>query len=46
LIEKVDAAIFNQAGKRPAKTGFIIDKAKKELGFKPLTFIEGLKKML
>ena len=46
LIEKVDAAIFNQAGKRPAKTGFVIDKAKNELGFKPLTFKEGLKKML
>ena len=46
LIEKVDAAIFKQAGKRPAKTGFVIDKAKNELGFKPLTFKEGLKKML
>lgn len=45
LIEKVDAAIFKQTGKRPAKTGFIIDKAKNELGFKPLTFKEGLKKM-
>jgi len=45
LIEKVDASIFKQAGKRPAKTGFIIDKAKNELGFKPLTFKEGLKKM-
>jgi len=46
LIEKVDAAIFKQSGKRPAKTGFVIDKAKNELGFKPLTFKEGLKKML
>jgi dTDP-4-dehydrorhamnose reductase len=46
LIEKVDAAIFKQAGKRPEKTGFVIDKAKNELGFKPLTFREGLKKML
>ena len=46
LIEKVSAAIFIQAGKRPAKTGFIIDKAKNELGFSPLNFNEGLKKML
>ena len=46
LIQKVDAAIFKQAGKRPEKTGFVIDKAKNELGFKPLTFKEGLKKML
>ncbi|MEP7142151.1 MAG: SDR family oxidoreductase [Ferruginibacter sp.] len=46
LIEKVDASIFTQPAKRPAKTGFIIEKAKKELGFKPLSFREGLEKML
>lgn len=46
LIEKVDASIFTQPAKRPAKTGFIIDKAKFELGFNPLSFTEGLKKML
>lgn len=46
LIEKVNASIFVQAAKRPAKTGFIIDKAKNELGFRPLSFKEGLKKML
>ena len=46
LIEKVTASIFVQAAKRPAKTGFIIDKAKNELGFRPLSFKEGLKKML
>ena len=46
LIQKVDASIFSQPGKRPAKTGFIIDKAKQELGFAPMRFIEGLKKML
>ena len=46
LIEKVTASIFVQAAKRPAKTGFIIDKAKNDLGFRPLSFIEGLKKML
>ena len=46
LIEKVDAAIFSQPAQRPAKTGFIIDKARQELGFEPLSFGEGLRKML
>jgi dTDP-4-dehydrorhamnose reductase len=46
LIEKVDASVFTQAAKRPATTGFIIDKAKEVLGFNPLSFNEGLKKML
>ena len=46
LIEKVNASIFVQAAKRPAKTGFINDKAKNDLGFRPLSFKEGLKKML
>lgn len=46
LIEKVDASIFSQPGKRPAKTGFIIDKAKQELGFAPMSFVDGLRKML
>ncbi len=46
LIEKVDASVFTQPAKRPATTGFIIDKAKKVLGFAPISFEEGLKKML
>lgn len=46
LIEKVDASLFNQPGKRPAKTGFIIDKARRELGFEPIGFREGLRKMV
>lgn len=45
LIEKVDAATFTQPGKRPPKTGFVIDKARTVLGYEPLTFEEGLKKM-
>ena len=45
LIEKVDASLFSQPAKRPATTGFIIDKAKNELGFKPLSFKEGLQRM-
>ena len=44
LINKVTAAGFSQPAKRPPKTGFVIDKAKRELGFKPLSFEEGLKK--
>ncbi|CAN5732081.1 dTDP-4-dehydrorhamnose reductase [soil metagenome] len=46
LIEKVDAAVFTQRAKRPAKTGFIINKAKAVLGFKPVSFAEGLKLVL
>jgi len=46
LIEKVDASLFTQPAKRPAKTGFIIEKAKNELGFNPLSFKEGLRRML
>jgi dTDP-4-dehydrorhamnose reductase len=42
LIKKVTAADFSQPAKRPPKTGFIIDKAKKELGFQPMSFKEGL----
>ncbi|MEO5891000.1 MAG: SDR family oxidoreductase [Ferruginibacter sp.] len=46
LIEKVDASVFTQPARRPAKTGFIIEKAKRELGFNPLGFEDGMKKML
>ncbi|WP_420576744.1 SDR family oxidoreductase [Ekhidna sp.] len=42
LIEKADGSIFTQPAKRPAKTGFILDKAKRELGFEPVSFKEGL----
>jgi dTDP-4-dehydrorhamnose reductase len=34
---------FIQPAKRPLKTGFIIEKAKRELGYQPHTFDEGLK---
>ncbi|HEU5168439.1 MAG TPA: SDR family oxidoreductase, partial [Chitinophagaceae bacterium] len=44
LIKKVTAASFSQPAKRPLKTGFIIDKARKELGYEPVSFDEGLKK--
>jgi len=45
LIEKVDASVFTQAAKRPATTGFVIDKAKEILRFEPISFKEGLQKM-
>ncbi|MBL0358981.1 MAG: SDR family oxidoreductase [Chitinophagaceae bacterium] len=46
LMTKVNAATFTQPAKRPLRTGFVIDKAKKELGYKPMSFKEALKKML
>lgn len=46
LLQKVDASIFSQPAQRPLKTGFIIDKAKRELGYQPIPFKEALKKML
>lgn len=45
LIEKTDASSFKQTAARPARTGFDISKAKKELGYLPIPFSEGLKKM-
>jgi len=39
---KTDSTKFKQTAKRPPKTGFILDKAKKELGYKPHTFDEGI----
>ncbi len=44
LLKKVTAADFTQPARRPPKTGFIIGKAKKELGYMPLSFEEGLAK--
>jgi len=42
LIEEVDGSVFTQPAKRPAKTGFILDKARRELGYEPVSFSEGL----
>ncbi|HEX7845040.1 MAG TPA: SDR family oxidoreductase [Chitinophagaceae bacterium] len=44
LIKKVTAAEFSQPARRPLKTGFIIEKAKRELGYSPVSFEEGLQK--
>lgn len=44
LLKKVTAADFTQPAKRPPKTGFNIEKAKKELDYQPFSFEEGLAK--
>jgi len=44
VLRKVTASSFSQPARRPLKTGFIIDKARKELGYEPISFEEGLKK--
>lgn len=42
LIKATDSTKFVQPAKRPARTGFIIEKARKELGYEPRSFEEGL----
>ena len=43
LITPIKSNTLNQAAKRPPRTGFIIDKAKRELNYNPKNFEEGLK---
>lgn len=43
LIQQTDSSKFKQPAVRPPKTGFIIDKAKRDLGYQPKSFEEGLK---
>ena len=45
LIEEVNASTFSQIAKRPQRTGFDISKANTELGYKPMSFSEGLERM-
>lgn len=42
LIHATDSGKFKQPAMRPLKTGFIITKAKNELGYQPHSFHEGL----
>ncbi len=42
LIAQTDSTKFTQPARRPPKTGFIIEKARRELGYKPHDFEEGL----
>ncbi len=43
LIHQTDSLKFKQPAARPLKTGFIIEKSKRELGYAPRSFNEGLK---
>jgi dTDP-4-dehydrorhamnose reductase len=38
LINRADSSTFSQPAKRPLRTGFNIEKARKQLGFEPKTF--------
>ena len=42
LIEEVDGSVFTQPAQRPARTGFILDKAITELNYNPHSFDEGM----
>lgn len=42
LLEQVDSSTFSQPAKRPLRTGFIIDKAVRALGYQPHTFAQGI----
>ena len=42
LITKTDSTKFTQPARRPPKTGFIIEKAKQQLGYRPHSFREGI----
>lgn len=42
LISPTDSTQFTQTANRPLKTGFNIDKARKELGYEPHAFSQGL----
>lgn len=42
LIQEADSTTFSQTAKRPPRTGFILDKAIRELGYQPRTFDEGI----
>lgn len=43
LIQRADSTTFSQPAKRPPKTGFIIEKARKILGYEPHSFQDGIK---
>lgn len=43
LIKPSKSADIKQPAKRPPITGFIIDKAKRDLGYNPHSFVEGIK---
>lgn len=42
LINETDGSKFSQPARRPARTGFLLDKAQQTLGYKPVSFEEGI----
>jgi dTDP-4-dehydrorhamnose reductase len=42
LIVRTDSTKFTQSARRPMETGFVIEKAKNQLGYRPKTFREGI----
>lgn len=42
LIAQADSSNFSQPAKRPARTGFILDKARTILGYEPRSFNDGI----
>ncbi|NQX42354.1 dTDP-4-dehydrorhamnose reductase [Pedobacter steynii] len=42
LIKEISAATLNQSAKRPVRTGFILNKTIRDLGYQPRSFQEGL----
>lgn len=43
IISEISSESLNQTAKRPIRTGFVLDKTIKDLGYKPHSFEEGLK---
>ncbi|MNV49288.1 dTDP-4-dehydrorhamnose reductase [compost metagenome] len=42
LISEISAETLNQSAKRPVRTGFVLDKTIRDLGYQPRSFQEGL----
>jgi len=42
LIKEVNSRVFTQPARRPLRTGFVLDKAFKELDYRPKSFMEGI----
>lgn len=42
LITEADSGTFTQPAKRPARTGFVLDKSREVLGYNPHSFTEGI----
>ena len=45
LINPIKTSSLNQAAKRPPYTGFVLDKARRDLGYNPRPFADGLKEL-